>query len=369
MKKLLCCLALSTVLLSGCSLMHKSEGIIKVNNEVITQAQFDEAFDSSVDKSFLKSFGGSKNFVKSDENPMYGIFKDKIVNELIVKSLLDQEIAKKGIKATDEDIQNELKTIIDKVGSKEELNKILKQRGVSNAQFTDDLKTQIKIKKLVNSVQKINISDNDAKKYYDTHKSEFVHGEQVRASHILISANTLEIIQQLKAKNSNIDPADMNTQVEAAIAAQKAKAEKVLAQVKQNPDDFAKIAQKESDDKASAERGGELGFFPKEAMVPEFANAAFSMKPNTVSEQLVQSPYGFHIIKVTDRMEAGSTPYAKVKDEIKFYLETQKQIEVLKNITDGLMKNAKIEYLNDSFNPKKTVKDVTPQPVKKEEKK
>lgn len=369
MKKLLCCLALSTVLLSGCSLMHKSEGIIKVNSEVITQAQFDEAFDSSVDKSFLKSFGGSKNFVKSDENPMYGIFKDKIVNELIVKSLLDQEIAKKGIKATDEDIQNELKTIIDKVGSKEELNKILKQRGVSNAQFTDDLKTQIKIKKLVNSVQKINISDNDAKKYYDTHKSEFVHGEQVRASHILISANTLEIIQQLKAKNPNIDPADMNTQVEAAIAAQKAKAEKVLAQVKQNPDDFAKIAQKESDDKASAERGGELGFFPKEAMVPEFANAAFSMKPNTVSEQLVQSPYGFHIIKVTDRMEAGSTPYAKVKDEIKFYLETQKQIEVLKNITDGLMKNAKIEYLNDSFNPKKTVKDVTPQPVKKEEKK
>lgn len=369
MKKLLCCLALSTVLLSGCSLMHKSEGIIKVNNEVITQAQFDEAFDSSVDKSFLKSFGGSKNFVKSDENPMYGIFKDKIVNELIVKSLLDQEIAKKGIKATDEDIQNELKTIIDKVGSKEELNKILKQRGVSNAQFTDDLKTQIKIKKLVNSVQKINISDNDAKKYYDTHKSEFVHGEQVRASHILISANTLEIIQQLKAKNPNIAPADMNTQVEATIASQKAKAEKVLAQVKQNPDDFAKIAQKESDDKASAERGGELGFFPKEAMVPEFANAAFSMKPNTVSEQLVQSPYGFHIIKVTDRMEAGSTPYAKVKDEIKFYLETQKQIEVLKNITDGLMKNAKIEYLNDSFNPKKTVKDVTPQPVKKEEKK
>lgn len=369
MKKLLCCLALSTVLLSGCSLMHKSEGIIKVNNEVITQAQFDEAFDSSVDKSFLKSFGGSKNFVKSDENPMYGIFKDKIVNELIVKSLLDQEIAKKGIKATDEDIQNELKTIIDKVGSKEELNKILKQRGVSNAQFTDDLKTQIKIKKLVNSVQKINISDNDSKKYYDTHKSEFAHGEQVRASHILISANTLEIIQQLKAKNPNIDPADMNTQVEATIASQKAKAEKVLAQVKQNPDDFAKIAQKESDDKASAERGGELGFFPKEAMVPEFANAAFSMKPNTISEQLVQSPYGFHIIKVTDRMEAGSTPYAKVKDEIKFYLETQKQIEVLKNITDGLMKNAKIEYLNDSFNPRKTVKDVTPQPVKKEEKK
>ena len=366
MKKLLTCIALSTVLLSGCTLFQKSEGIIKVNETVITQAQFDEAFDKTVDKSFLKSFGGSKNFVKSDENPMYGIFKDKIVNELIIKSLLDQEIAKRGITASEEDIQNELKTIIDRVGSKEQLNSLLKQRGVSNAQFTEDLKTQIKIKKLVDSIQKVNVTDADAEKYYNTHKNEFTHGEQVRASHILISANMLEMIQQIKAKNPDIDPTELNKKVEEQIAAQKAKAESILAEVKKNPDNFEKIAQQKSDDKASGERGGELGFFPKEAMVPEFSNAAFSMKPNTISETLVQSPYGFHIIKVTDRMAAGSTPFAKVKDEIKFYLETQKQVEVLKNLTDGLMKNAKIEYLNESFNPKKIAKQVTP--VKKESK-
>ena len=145
MKKLLTCLALSAILFSGCTLLNKSEGIVKVNNTVITQAEFDKAFDASVDKSFLKAFGGSKNLVKSDENPMFGIFKDKIVNELIVKSLLDEEIAKRGITATQDDIQNELKTIIDKVGSKEELNRLLKQRGISNDQFTEDLKTQIKI--------------------------------------------------------------------------------------------------------------------------------------------------------------------------------------------------------------------------------
>ncbi len=366
MKKLLTCLALSTVLLSGCTLLHKNDGIIKVNDQVITQAEFDEAFDKSVDKSFLKAFGGSKNFVKSDENPMFGIFKDKIVNELIVKSLLESEIQKRGIEATPEDVQNELKTIIDKVGSKEELNKLLKQRGISNAQFTDDLKTQIKIKKLVNSLEKINITDNDAKKYYDTHKSEFTHGEQVRASHILISANTIELIQKIKEKNPEISTEDLNKQVDEKLAAQKAKAEAVLAEVKKSPESFEKIAQKESDDKASAERGGELGFFPKEAMVPEFANAAFSMKPNTISE-LVKSPYGYHIIKVTDRMAAGSTPYAKVKDEIKFYLETQKQIEVLKNFTAGLMKTAKIEYLNDMYNPNK--KPETPKPAEKKSEK
>ena len=130
-----------------------------------------------------------------------------------------------------------------------------------------------------------------------------------------------------------------------------------MAEVKKNPENFEKIAQKESDDKASGERGGELGFFTKEAMVPEFSKAAFSMKPNTISD-LVQSPYGYHIIKVTDRMEAGTTPFVKVKDEIKFYLETQKQIEVLKKLTDGLMKNAKIEYLNEDYNPKRVVKEV-----------
>ena len=350
MKKLLTCLALSTVLFSGCTLMHSSEGIIKVNGSVITQADFDKAFDSTVDKSFLKAFGGSKNMVKSDDNPMFGIFKDKIVNELIVKSLLDQEIEKRGITATSDDVQAELKTIIDKVGSKEELNKLLKQRGVSNEQFTEDLKTQIKIKKLVNSIEKINISDNDAKKYYDSHKAEFTHGEQVRASHILFSANTIELIQQIKEKNPDINPTDLNTKVEEQVAAQKAKAETV---------------EKYSDDKASAERGGELGFFTKEAMVPEFSKAAFSMKPNTVSENLVQSPYGYHIIKVTDRMEAGTTPYVKVKDEIKFYLETQKQIEVLKKLTDGLMKNAKVEYLNDKYDPKKTTVKVEAKPQEK----
>lgn len=363
MKKLLVCLTLSTVLFTGCTFMQKSEGIIKVNDTVITQAEFDKAFDKTVDQSFLKQFGGSKNFLKTDENPMYAIFKDKITNELIVKALLEQEIAKRGIKATDEDVQNELKSVIDKVGSKEELNKILKQRGISNNAFMEDLKTQIRIKKLVNSLEKINITDKDAEKYYNTHKQEFVHPEQVRASHILISANTVELIEQIKAKNPDMNPTDLNTEVEKRVAAQKAKADKILAQVKQSPADFAKIAQKESDDKASAERGGELGFFPKQAMVPEFANAAFSMKPDTISE-VIKTPYGFHIIKVTDRMEAGTTPLAKVKDEIKFYLETQKQIEVLKKFTEGLMKNAKIEYLNESFDPAKATKAKT---EKKEE--
>lgn len=365
MKKLLVCLAVSSVLFTGCSFHKSTEGIIKVNDQVITLAEFDDAFNKSMDKSFLKSLGGSKKLAEEGNNPIFGIFKEKVTNELIVKALIDQEIAKRNITATKEDLDKELKAVIDKVGSKEELNTMLKQRGISNNDFMKDLETQVKIKKLVNSMQKVSISDADAKKYYDTHKQEFTHGEQVRASHILISANTLQLIQEIKEKNKDIDAAALNAELEKRMAAQKAKAEEILAEVKKNPDDFAKIAEKKSDDKASAVRGGELGFFPKEAMVKEFAEAAFSMKPDTISETVITTPYGYHIIKVTDRMAAGSTPFDKVKEELKYYLETQKQIEVLKNFTASAMKTAKIEYLDENFDPAKVKTPVSPIPQEK----
>ena len=364
MKKLLVCLAVSSLLFTGCSLIHKT-GIIEVNGKVITQAEFDKAFDKSIDKSFVKQFGGSKNVIREDNNPLYAVFKEKITNELIIKSLLDSEIEKRGIEATKEDVQNELKAVIDKVGSKEELNKMLKERKISNEQFTDDLKTQIKIRKLVNSEEKIVVTDADAKKYYDTHPKEFIHGEQVRASHILIAANFLDILRTLKEKNPDITPTELNAEIEKIMASQKIKAEKVLAEVKKNPDNFAKIAQQKSDDKGSAARGGELGFFTREAMVKEFADVAFSMKPNTISD-LVQTNFGYHIIKVTDRMEAGTTPFAKVKENLKFYLETKQQIAVLKKITERLMKEADIKYLDPSYDPARPINIKTEEPVKSE---
>ncbi len=364
MKKFIACLAMSSMLFTGCTFMHKSQGIIKVNDQVITQADFDEAFTKGIDQTFLKQFGGAKNLKDPLSNPLFAVFKDKIVKELIIKELLDQEIAKRGITASKEDVENELKAVIDKVGSKEELNKILKQRGISNEQLTKDLETQVKIRKLVNSIEKVNVTDGDVQKYYNSHKEEFKHPEQVRASHILVMANTVNLIKQIKEKNPNINPTDLNAEVEKQMAAQKAKAEAILAEVNKNPADFEKIAQEKSEDKGSAPRGGELGFFPKEAMVKEFADAAFSMAPNTISKSLVKTDYGYHIIKVTDRRQAGTTPLAKVKDEVKFYLETQKQIDVLKKLTDSLMKNAKIEYLDDKYNPEKS-KTEEPKPAEK----
>ena len=358
MKKILTCAALSVVLLSGCSFNNK--GIIKVNDQVITQAEFDKAIDKEINNSFLKNFGGADNVLKSDDNVLYVMFKERVVKELISKKLLEEEFNKRGIKVSDEDIKEEMISIIDKVGSKEELNRTLKQRGVSNSEFTEGLKTQIRTKKLINSISNINITDSDTEKYYKEHPDMFKYEDQVRASHILISADPLQIIRDLKTKNKNISTEELNKKVEETLAEKKKIAEEILKEVKANPDSFAKIAAQKSDDKASGERGGELGFFAQKDMVPEFSNAAFAMKPDTISESLVKSNYGYHIIKVTDRVEAGTTPYVKVKDEIKFYLEVQEQMNVLKNFTDGLLKTAKIDYIDKSYdtnNISKKIKD------------
>ncbi len=355
MKKIITCVALSIFLLSGCS--SSKNAIIQVNGKSITKAQFEKAIDKELNNSAFKAFGGASNFVKSDDNIMYIIYKEKVVKELIIKSLIDEEIAKRGIKVSDEDIKAELKTVIDRVGSKEELNKTLKARGISNDEFTEDLKNQIRIKKLINSISNIKISDADAQKFYNANAEKFKHPEQVRASHILISSDLLQMIKQIKAKDKKISSADLNTKIEKLQAEQKEKAESILREVKANPNNFEKIAMQKSDDKVSAERGGELGFFSARDMVPEFTKAAFSMKPNTISENLVKTSYGYHIIKVTDRMETGTIPFVKVKDNIKFMLETQEQIKVLKNLTDGLMKTANISYIDESYDVEKLIKN------------
>ena len=111
---------------------------------------------------------------------------------------------------------------------------------------------------------------------------------------------------------------------------------------------IAKIAKENSEDTATAVKGGDLGFFAEKEMVPEFSKAAFSMKPNSISEKPVKSQYGYHIIMVTDRAAASQDPFEKVKENIKGYLANQKQIEMIDQLTESLKKNAKIEYVNPS---------------------
>lgn len=350
-KKLLATMAVSAMLLTGCTFGHK-DVIIKVDNQEITQAQFDKVFDKATSNSMFAQMGMD---VKKDKNGfLYLMLKDKVVNELIVKSLIEEEMQKRNIKVTKEDTDKEVKSIMDKVGSKEKFNELLKQNGMTADQFKDELVDMVKMKKLVSMISKINITDADAKKFYNENLQKFKFPDKVRASHILISANPEEIKNKIATDpaNKGLSKQAIEAKVTEQIAAQHAKAEKILALVKKDPSSFAKVAKENSDDKASAEKGGDLGFFAQTEMVPAFSKVAFTQKPNTISG-LVQTPYGYHIILVKDRTKAGQEPFAKVKDQVKMYLENQAQMKVMENLIESLKKQAKIEYVNPEYDPAK----------------
>jgi peptidyl-prolyl cis-trans isomerase C len=181
----------------------------------------------------------------------------------------------------------------------------------------EDLKKRVVVEAFVRKKieQDIKISDDEMKKFYDQNKDKFKSGEQVKASHILV-----------KSESS---------------------AQDILSQLKKGAS-FEELARKNSAD-ASAAKGGDLGWFSKGTMVPEFDKVAFGLKDGELSN-VVKTPYGFHIIKVTGKRAAGVRSFDEVKDQIKAAMMPAKQQEVLQQLKESLKKSAKISIKEDVLN-------------------
>lgn len=346
MKKLFLTLIASAFLLSGCGL--KPNVVIKVNNQNITKSQFDKAYEKAAKHSQLAQMG--IDIPEDENNLMYLMVKDRVVNDLIVRELLNQELKKRNITVSKKEIEAEHKKMVDKLGSKDKFNDILKQNGIKYSDFEEDLKQELMMKKLVNIIHPVKISESDAKSFYNKNLDKFKTPDQVRASHILVMANPVEIKEGLTKKNKTLTEAEINQQVQVEMAMRYKKAQEIANEIKSTPDRFEAKAREVSDDKASAEKGGDIGFFSKNDMVKEFSDAAFKLRPNTISE-VIQTPYGFHIIKVTDRKAAGQQPYEKIKSQLIQYLTAQAQVKALEQFLTMLKAQAVIEYVDDSYNP------------------
>jgi peptidyl-prolyl cis-trans isomerase D len=170
------------------------------------------------------------------------------------------------------------------------------------------------------------VSDQDLQTYYDQHRDEFRVAEQVKVSHILIKTPL---------------PAPGTKEDEKAVADARAKAEDVLKQVKAGGD-FAKLAEKYSDDPGSAKSGGELGWIGRGRTVPEFEKAAFSLGKGQTSD-LVKSSYGFHIIRVEDKQEAHLKTLAEVKNEIEEKVKQEKAVHATEAAANALLRQARTE--------------------------
>lgn len=133
-------------------------------------------------------------------------------------------------------------------------------------------------------------------KYYDERASNYRSETQARASHILISA-----------------PKDATAEVRAKA---RARAEAILVELRAHPERFAELAKQNSQDPGSAEKGGDLGYFGHGMMVKPFDEAVFALKPGQISG-LVESDFGYHIIKLTDLKPARTPPFKDVEDQVR----------------------------------------------------
>jgi peptidyl-prolyl cis-trans isomerase D len=168
------------------------------------------------------------------------------------------------------------------------------------------------------------VTEADLQAYYDQHRDEYRAPEQVKVAHILIKTPL---------------PTPGEKEDEKAIADARAKAEDVLKQVKAGGD-FAKLAEKYSDDPGSAKSGGELGWIGRGRTVPEFEKAAFSLGKGQTSD-LVKSTYGFHIIRVEDKQDAHLKTLAEVKSQIEEKVKQQKATRATETAANALLSQAR----------------------------
>lgn len=262
-------------------------------------------------------FGGGSNEAVATVNGVK-ITKDALYDELvkaggastvenmITQELIDQAAKEAKVTVTDEDINKEITDLQTQFGSEEALNQALAQYGMTMDSLKEDAAVQVKIRKILEP--QVTVTDEQVQQYYDENKASFATPEQIRASHILVGT--------------------------------KEEAEDILKQLNDGAD-FATLAKEKSTDTQTKDNGGDLDFFAKGSMEAAFEDAAFALDVNAISG-VVETSYGFHIIKKTDHKDAATPTFEEKKEEIREQLVTQQVSELSTTWMEDLRTKAKI---------------------------
>jgi peptidyl-prolyl cis-trans isomerase C len=294
-----------------------SEGkVAVVNGAVITEKDLDRQVGILQQK--LQKTGKPMT-----EGDLTGIRRRALEN-LIDEELLYQEAVKQKTKVSDTEINQALGTIKARFPDEGQFQDALSKTGLSEAALKSQLERNLTIDQFIGKqfVQKVVISDKDTKVYYDAHRDLFKRPEQIRASHILI----------------RVDPqADQSQKDES-----RKKMEAIQQRLKKG-EDFAELAKQYSEDPSSA-KGGDLGYFGRGRMVRPFEDAAFALKPGEVSD-IVETQFGYHLIKVTERKPETLVPYEEIKDKLQDYLKGETIREKVGSYLAEQKGKAKVERL------------------------
>ena len=286
--------------------------IARVNGEAITRADFEQAIKAA------ESRAGSP--VPPDQRDR--IYRD-ILEQLIGYKLLVQESKSRNVTVPDAEVEARIIGLKQQFPTEDAFRQALAQQKVTVEQIKSDARQEMAITKLLENevASKVAVKPEEVQAFYDQNPNSFRESERVHASHILINAP--------KA-------ADAPTKAHA-----RAKAEAILKDIKAGKD-FATLARQNSQDPGSAANGGDLGFFQQGQMVGPFNDTAFSLKPGTVSD-VVETDFGYHIIKVIEKQPGRTVPLEEAKPKIQQFLESQNREKQTGAFVTGLRTKGKVE--------------------------
>jgi parvulin-like peptidyl-prolyl isomerase len=224
---------------------------------------------------------------------------------------------------SDADVKQEFERFSKQFPNEEEMKAQLAKAGKTQEGIQGDIRRFLKQNRWLDEQLKgkADVTDAEAQEFFKANTEQFKTPEEVRASHILVKCEKDAKEDEVKAKREA--------------------ANKILDRVKKG-EDFDKLASEISEDPSAKENHGDLNFFRREQMVPEFSTAAFEMKKGAVSETPVRSQFGFHIIKVTDRKDGGSMSFDEAKPRLLVFLQEQKRRSEAGKVLRGLRETAKV---------------------------
>ena len=249
-------------------------------------------------------------------------------NNALNRILLEGALAKAGAKADKKTLDERMDYYRKNFVSDEAYNADLVKRGMTADQFRREIEIGILAEELFNkrtaSIKPV--SEEDARAFYDNNEERFVQPERVKASHILLTVN--------------------KDDTDAIRAQKKAEAQRILGELKKGAD-FAEMARKFSDC-PSKQQGGDLGYFERGRMDPTFEKAAYGLKTGQMSG-IVETQFGYHIIKATDHTPASTAPFDQAKQNIMQYLTEQQKQQALTAYFDSLRGASNVQILDSSF--------------------
>ncbi len=242
--------------------------------------------------------------------------------QVVDTHLLAQEARKQGLEPDESKVQALIEQAAAQAGGKDQLEASLAQSGMTLDQYAGILRQAMLANAYVEQklMPSAEVKEGEVRAFYETNKEKFRQEETVHARHILIRAQP---------------DADAATKAEA-----RKKAEAIRERALKG-EDFAELA-KETSEGPSGPQGGDLGFFERKRMVPAFADAAFALKPGEISD-VVETRFGYHVIKLEERKPAGVQPYDEVNEKLHAFLQQQRVREVVGKKLEELRQQAKIE--------------------------